>query len=667
MAFKTAVVETFHHIRIDDEPVDTEGLPLTDDVFAGSVPAIVEMPGPNDDAAPTTQPLAIVTTNHGRSYELLLDANENGGGLPTWTDRYGNVFTSLTTKGNNFSRSQMMESGTAPSGIIPFGLQEGDALLRVLRSSRVLRENGVDTEWIVRVEEPKQLMFDQDLVAPAEYKKRLIEKELAEVALSSVGIEPQDNSNGPEQRVARVARALNGMDFFVTLRATSTPYRIWDSITDGDGKLPVQFDFEVLEKVFDAYNAVFPLRKAEFEALGLPEQLSAVGRVPEIKHAAVAYITEVLPKLMGYNLAKMHDAGLVHKFPHSGNFTALGGLVDLDSVTGEGLGLGDAPISPEDIRKDLEYAVDDTPNEVLELVAESLDTLQPFDEQKPPYYRRLVYSFLDSYFKQRAITDDTNPQKQAELFELLYKADFASEAIAESGIFKDLTAPYLEQTAMQNAAKIMEQTIAIDPRLLAQEIYMEWVYSFEYGLFDSEHLPVLEYASEFTIEQIKEALCQHFGGTSQGPMELSEDVASELTPRLLHIHQMAGILDDNRAGERDFTSAMVGTPLEGLLGVEDASHIISLKYLEDILDTGSQKYQMPDSDIVWEILARVFKTTYLDRRYRPETATEEGAKIDDEARKDDLAAIYLSIIKHARDIQAERHSTIELPASQTAN
>ncbi len=72
------------------------------------------------------------------------------------------------------------------------------------------------------------------------------------------------------------------------------------------------------------------------------------------------YTTTYLPKLIAYNLALMHDAGLVHSFPSTGNTTQLGGLVDLDGVRGAPLGLDDEELKVEDYVRDIAYYTERT-------------------------------------------------------------------------------------------------------------------------------------------------------------------------------------------------------------------------------------------------------------------------------------------------------------------
>ncbi len=185
MQLKTDMVESFSHRSIAEEPIDTVGLPFDDDFFRELIPVVIEhIPGARNGS------LVSLGKNHGRSYELQesLTEDETGRDRSSWTDQYGNVFTTLTTKGNNFSKAEIWKSDTAPSGFIPYGLQEGDALLRVMRASRLMREAGVDAEWIVRVEEPKQLHYEGDFIEPEEYTHRLISGSLGRTALSGVKI-----------------------------------------------------------------------------------------------------------------------------------------------------------------------------------------------------------------------------------------------------------------------------------------------------------------------------------------------------------------------------------------------------------------------------------------------------------------------------------------------
>ena len=344
MSLKTTTVETFSHPVIAGELIDTKGLPFDDGFFRGEIPVVlVHSPGSKDGRL--SSPGAL----HGRSYELVL-SEENGketrtyNGRAPFEDQYGNAYTTLTTKGNNFSRADIYPSITAPSGYLPWGLQEKDTILRQSRASEELRRGGVDTEWIVRAEEPKQLCYKGEFVEPDEFKRRLVGDLMARSALSSVRGAIAHRENLSDEDIAKISRAIKDMDFFVTLRAMSTADRVQDLVVPSRELLA-----DRVARTFDIYNRVAPYRQTELELLGLPPSLELKPSDDDI----MQYFIRILPKLIGYNLALIHNLGLAHKFPHLGNIMTLGGFADVDSVHGAPLRLEDRPVTSDDFMHDM--------------------------------------------------------------------------------------------------------------------------------------------------------------------------------------------------------------------------------------------------------------------------------------------------------------------------
>lgn len=133
------------------------------------------------------------------------------------------------------------------------------------------------------------------------------------------------------------------MTFFVTARCMEINDRPVDFLQDESEEQTRQR----LDKIFTVYNALHQ-GDSDFRKLSADTD-------EDISY----YFGELLPRLQARNLARLHDMGLVHKFPVPGNVTALGGIVDLDSVHGEPLGIGDAAITFDDIRRDVAMVFDE--------------------------------------------------------------------------------------------------------------------------------------------------------------------------------------------------------------------------------------------------------------------------------------------------------------------
>lgn len=291
-----------------------------------------------------------VSKQHGRSYELFFGADDAKVPQTIWEDEFGNEYSSLNLKGTNFTGPRIMKSLTAPSGYIPYGLLETDAFLRVVRASRIMRENGLATEMIVKVLEPKFLRYykadpetgkslpDQfEYVPQNEFKRRLLIDHWAKI----------EDKTGAVEEMGKVAAAINTMSYFFTLRATGAAPRLLDLVTE-DKDI---FTGEV-QKVFASLNARLKVYAEQSD-----EDLVQLST--ESDKDMRDYLYTFLPRWIGQNLGRLHKLGLVHTFPVFGNMTLMGELVDLDAVRGEPLGLGDEPVTEQDLRNDIEQACGD--------------------------------------------------------------------------------------------------------------------------------------------------------------------------------------------------------------------------------------------------------------------------------------------------------------------
>lgn len=374
--FPTNSFDCWRHHYIQDEPVDTGGLPFSDEFLDQAFPAVISQEVVANHL-PDKLSLGQVSPVHVRSYQIRLGKLAHDGEFQQtalWQDNYGNKFTNLSLKGNNFSRQEIIESWTAPSGYMLYGLMEDDALLRVLRSSRLLREAGVDTEWPVRIVEPKQLMFGSERVSQLEYKKRLVEQVLADAE--------------DFEEASKIARAVTNMSFFVVTRAMKIADRPADFLED-DTAEAVQ---KRLNRVFSIYNQTNQA-DSDYRILN-----------PDSIDDRSYYAEQLLPKLLARNLAKLHNAGLAHCFPVLGNVSALGGLVDLDSVIGESLELDDAPVGFSEWRRDIQQLFEDgrSLNTVL-LHLENLELLRAV--------KSTVRIFFDEYIASRGWDLQNNPKE----------------------------------------------------------------------------------------------------------------------------------------------------------------------------------------------------------------------------------------------------------------
>jgi hypothetical protein len=320
----TTDVPGWVHDSIQGEAVTSAELPTSREINQSTVPVVTSKSEfirlEDGKEIPSQTQLLQIGPNHGRSFEVVANrTTRNIGRLAVWRDEFDNAFTSLSLKGNDFSHDSVVQSATAPSGYAAMGLLESDSLTRVLRSSRMMREAHMATEWINRVFEPSELIYKGERVSQAEYKRRLLRD-----TANTEGIEV----------MGKMALAIEPMTFFVTSRSMEINDRLMDLIHDDKINLPKR-----LQYIFRVYNSLHQ-NDPDFQPLDLTNKKDSNGLT-----GVERYFSVIFPTLLATNIAKLHELGLVHSFLTAGNVTALGGIIDLDSIKGTPLGLGDDEIT----------------------------------------------------------------------------------------------------------------------------------------------------------------------------------------------------------------------------------------------------------------------------------------------------------------------------------
>lgn len=327
-------IDGFAHSQIQGTPVDSSG-PFKNDIPQFSCVGVdeVDVSGSN---------LRKISPIHGRSYEFRVGEETT----LFWSDEYGNIFTKITTKGNNLTYPNVFRNENSPSGFLLYGMQESDSIVRVLKASDLLRAAGVETETIIRLIEPGEIPVAEEKVSLVEFKSRLIRKVWDDNAS-----EGDIDSISGDLRVTRdeipaLSIALSEMTLLITIRGLQTSERLADLR-------------------FAKGNDIGVMLNNAFKYVNLNEKLHAVkdfSYTPQFfstdsEEDVCRYLTEYLPRRMAINLAKMHSLGLVHVFPHSGNISTIGSFYDLDSVKGEPLGMEDSPITDQDKFNDIHHAL----------------------------------------------------------------------------------------------------------------------------------------------------------------------------------------------------------------------------------------------------------------------------------------------------------------------
>lgn len=329
--------------------------------------------------------LVQTTPYHRRSYEIRFGDN----GSFIWADEYGNPFSSLTIKGSSAIFPQAYLFDISPSGFLIYGLQESDAIRRVLRVSKALRERKVETEIILGVFEPQQLPMNGEMVPLPEFKRRLIQQVWDENSN-----EEKDKITGfikvPRKDIPKLSEALENMTFLFTLRGLPVSERLGD-VCDVSTKEELM---AVLKNSFRFVNTKERMKQSH-DPTYTPDFFN-VEKDEDIQR----YFEEYLPNQIGTNYGRAHNLG-IQKFTHSGNVTLTGGIPDLDSFRGEFTKCQDNKVYDHHTRDDLERLVEGFTSTLRFLHAHKFAN---FDEDKT---NTALVNCFDSYLRERDLGPDT--------------------------------------------------------------------------------------------------------------------------------------------------------------------------------------------------------------------------------------------------------------------
>lgn len=426
----TAFFPGWQHHNIQDETVDTVGLPFSSEFLArGALCSTL---------VPTEEPVSFETPDsgirarrpsgrHGRSFEL----SSQGAPLAIWRDQYGNGYSTLSVKGSRCDKLELEKCEISPYGYRVNGLQEDSSLKRCLRASRVLRTAGISTEWIVNVMEPNELPYESQSLPQATVRQKLIEQYL---------------KSSPET-VSEAATALGKMVFFITTRAMDTGVRIWDLSGKHFEQLSRRPD-QAIANTFRTYNLLNP-DEPKLD--------------PESKKDVVTYFEEILPRTIGTNYAKLHNLGLWHKYPHFGNITLLGSIVDLDSVQGAALGLGDTNMTRPDEVSDIERILQEFRDSYAVMAG---NIFKAKLTRRPLHIEMAEATFYETYSALRENDKSLNPpiilSPVIQNPELSFKNEYFMEA---------LRLHFTEQLGTEYMEKIRSTAVALSRSYIGETAY----------------------------------------------------------------------------------------------------------------------------------------------------------------------------------------------------
>lgn len=348
------------------------------------------------DATVRLRKLVQISPYHGRSFELRFrfdtDKRKRRRKLsgfaekissPLWTDEYGNFFAALSTKGNLVSDPTVVRSDIEPSGFAVNGMQDTAALVRVLKVSRLLREQQIDTECFVRVIEPQELPVSGEMVPLDQFKANLVQQIWDKDGKKDVNI----GSPTTRADIPKYSEHLDNSTFVITVRGMQVTERLQD-LDKPENK---EEFVEMMKRIFKYVNLAEGIKSRKNGTDW--NNLNA-----ESDEDLKRYFQDYLPRKIASNYAKLHNLGLLHVYPHQGNVSAVGSIYDLDSVKGEILELNDEKVS-----------YDAQNNEFNKVYRESAATvnaiLSKFGLQPRNVLTNEVFdkAFGETYFEQRDV------------------------------------------------------------------------------------------------------------------------------------------------------------------------------------------------------------------------------------------------------------------------
>lgn len=249
---------------------------------------------------------------HGRCYNdpnLLVFRNSS------ITDEFGLVYFALSIKGMDLTRPHASYEPVGNFVIRVNGALEAETFYRCRKASELMRREGILTEYVFYQARPLQFPNGKENSSKTNlqgFRSRLHREYIANQI-------EFDDFDSPEVSEA-VIKSIYGSKFGVAYRGMLSNVRLGE----------IKFLKEKRELEHHLAHAILALqlrRPEQFECWPDIERLN-----PYNKEDQYLYLEEILPRLIGENLAKFHNAGFYHKYLHENNVTLCGEIVDTDSI-----------------------------------------------------------------------------------------------------------------------------------------------------------------------------------------------------------------------------------------------------------------------------------------------------------------------------------------------
>lgn len=370
---------------------------------------------------------------HGRTLEVLGERVEV-------VDEFNNVYGSLNIKGCDLANPHFFKTLTAAREYIIHGLQESIVMERVIKASKLLRANGVDTEYICGLVLPETFPLDtrKEDVGVDDKQPKELSKLLEYMAgdLAERISRRKEESRSPLEIKLDIIERFADCSYLITYRAMDCPYRL--------GELHDPEKYQQLREFMDRHCA---------------EDNEVAQYIRD--HEVDEFIALPLAHWVGENIGKMHKAGVYHKHPVRLNMTALGSIIDLDSCEGEPLGFGDRSIERKDEVHDVFQAMRALQEEIDLIPIDRSDpyAIRNIDDRKHHSAIYFLRSYLGSRFEARKdkveflanLLQHTDPEAKREDGTVVYRvAEQVYDAYRELrhsvpsedlAVYKGLSAP----------------------------------------------------------------------------------------------------------------------------------------------------------------------------------------------------------------------------------
>jgi len=274
-----------------------------------------------------------VGVRHGRNhFDIGNEVFKSGMHL---VDGFGNYYATATVKGIDAAKPTLTRDDHEPNDVSVNGLQDAETFVRCWAASRYLRKKHLLTEWLMYAAIPERLpdptASDLSAVDQQAFKEIIHREFLTPTSVSYAGAAALD--------------LINDVDFGVSYRAMLSPYRLFDAPHfSGNG---------LMDAIGSAIEALQRRRPPNYKTMKMVAPLNA-----ENEKDQLFYYQYCLPALIGENLAKVHNGGVSLHYPHGGNWSLAGEIIDLDSAMGKGIFKHtkmplDDPITQSDTMRDL--------------------------------------------------------------------------------------------------------------------------------------------------------------------------------------------------------------------------------------------------------------------------------------------------------------------------